>query len=127
MDRRACVALSVSIGLPLAIVTGSCSRASETGGQVDAKSAKSVIAPELDRCTLNVEGHAFKPIRVSSANLADHRVGNLRIKLEGASLAAFPLGEQKPQWRVTAPDAANLVWLAADYKVIYLAAYRGER
>jgi hypothetical protein len=121
------VALSLWIGLSLTVVTSACSRASEMGGKAAAKSTEGVIAPALDRCTLNVEGHALKPVRTSSADIADHRVAHLRIGLKGASISAFNLGEQKPQWTATAPGATNLVWLAADARFIYLAGYRKDK
>src|SRR5205814_1787337 len=107
--------------------TSALNRATENGKHDEVQSAKSIITPELDRCTLNLEDHVFKPVSVISASLADHRVRQFRLHLEGASMSAFMLGEQKPQWTATAPGATSLVWLATDDKIIYLAAYQSDK
>jgi hypothetical protein len=43
--------------------------------------------------------------------------------VEGASVSAFRAGEEKSRWVARAPGAAQLAWLAADEKFVYLAGY----
>jgi hypothetical protein len=117
------VALCLLVGLSLAMAPGGADRAGAQGKKPGAKETKRVITPELDRCTLDVAGRTVKPVRTSLPNLADRAAGGLRIRVEGATVRAFRAGEEKPTWVAKAPGEAELVWLAADKKVIYLSGY----
>src|SRR5262249_31048447 len=93
------------------------------GQPAQAEDADTAITPELDRCTLVVEGRAVKPVRAGPMNLMECVVRGFRLRVEGASVSAFRAGEEKPRWGARAPGAAQLAWLAADEKFVYLAGY----
>src|SRR5437879_1613786 len=127
MERRSRVALYLVLGLPLTIVAARVDRANGQGKQTDAKEIKGVITPELDRCTLDVDGRTVKAVHTSSPKLPEHAAGDRRITIDGSTILAFKVGEEKPLWTTKAPGETRLVWLAADEKVIYLSGYKVEK
>jgi hypothetical protein len=84
MVRRSVVALYLLLGLPLTIVP--VDRANGQAKEADAKEAKGVIIPELDRCTLEVDGRNLKAVHTSSSMLPEHAAKDLRITIDGSTV-----------------------------------------
>jgi hypothetical protein len=119
MKRHSLGALYLLLGLSLAMVAV---RVDGANGQ--AKETKDAISPEFDRCTVDVDGHTVKAVRTSSPKLPEHAAKNLRITVDGGTVVAVKLGEEKPLWTAKALGETRLVWLAADEKIIYLSGYK---
>ncbi len=126
MERHPSVAPYVFWGL-LTIVTASVDRTHGQGRQSDAKEVQGIFTPELDHCTLDVEGHTVKAVHTHTPKLHEHAARHLRITIDGSTVVAFKAREEKPLWTANAPGAIKLVWLAADEKVIYLSGYKVEK
>jgi hypothetical protein len=127
MVGRYVAVVNLILGLLLTVVTCGVAFENKEGKEAKAKDVKRVNTPELDRCTLEMEGRASKPLRVSSPDLVEHVVRDLRVQREGNTIRAFKVGEEKPQWTAKAPDETELAWLGADDKFIYFSGYKSEK
>jgi hypothetical protein len=119
MRRHLFIALFLVSLLPLAMVRGY--QADEKEKVAEAEEFKGIITPNLERCTLEIEGRSLKPLSVSLPNFAGHIFKDARIQIQGATVRAFKTGDAKQLWEAKSTEEKQLAWLAADDKVIYLA------